>query len=276
MSLTGKEIRMKRLIDEDNACLICALDHGMTSPDFLEPLSNMKRLTREAVRGGANVFMLGRNYARVCVSEFRKDTSLAFMLTASSARHPEVNLTAEIGGAEEALRFGADAVVVYVALATSQDKSTIEFVARVAAECESLGLPFIAQAEYPNIYMPKNKQKQLGADYLLYNARICAELGADIIKTNWPDSQEQFARTVRAVSPIPVVIAGGHRVSDRELLVRMEKGMAVGAVGCSVGRNIFLHKNPYAITRALARVIRQKWSATEATRELEEELARCS
>ena len=58
MSLTGKKIRMKRLIDEHNACIICALDHGMTSPNFLEPLANMQNLVREVVKGGANVFML--------------------------------------------------------------------------------------------------------------------------------------------------------------------------------------------------------------------------
>jgi len=272
MSLTGKKIRMKRLIDEHNACIICALDHGMTSPNFLEPLANMQNLVREVVKGGANVFMLGRNYARICISEFRKDTSLAFMLTATSARHPEKNLTCEIGSVEEALRFGADAVVVYVALATGQDKSTIEFVARVGAECEALGVPFIAEAEYPNIYMPKTEQKKFGADYLLYNARICAELGADIIKTNWPGSQEEFAKIVKAVSPIPVVIAGGHKVSARELLERMEQGISVGAVGCSVGRNIFLHESPFAMTRALSRVIREKWTAKEALEELQEEL----
>ncbi len=272
MSLAGKKIRMKRLIDEHNACIICALDHGMTSRDFLDPLANMPKLVGEAIKGGANVFMLARNYANICASEFKKDTSLAFMLTATTARNPSDNLTTEIGSVEEALCFGADAVVVYVALATKDDKYTLELVARVGAECEALGLPFIAEAEYPNIYMPKGEQKKFGGDYLIYNARICAELGADIIKTNWPEDQEGFARIVRAVCPIPVVVAGGHKTSDMELLERMEQGVSAGAVGCSVGRNIFLHENPFAITRALSRVIREKWKAKEAMEELEEEL----
>jgi fructose-bisphosphate aldolase/2-amino-3,7-dideoxy-D-threo-hept-6-ulosonate synthase len=272
MSLAGKEIRMKRLIDEKGACIICALDHGMTSPEFLTPLADMRGLVRDAVRGGANVFMLGRNYARFCISEFHKDTSLAFMLTASSARHPKANLTAAIAEVEEALYFGADAVVVYVALATEQDKLMIEFVARVGKECEALGMPFIAEAEYPNIYMPVGEQKELGGDYLLYNARICAELGADIIKTNWPGSKEEFAKIVEAVRPVPVVIAGGHKISDAELLKRMEQGIKVGAVGCSIGRNIFLHRSPFAMTRALSRVIREEKKAEEALEELEQKL----
>jgi len=51
----------------------------------------------------------------------------------------------------------------------------------------------------------------------------------------------------------------------------MEQAVAVGAIGCSVGRNIFQHKNPTAITRALCRVIREKWSAREAMAELKEQ-----
>jgi DhnA family fructose-bisphosphate aldolase class Ia len=53
----------------------------------------------------------------------------------------------------------------------------------------------------------------------------------------------------------------------------MEQAIAAGAIGCSVGRNIFMHRSPEAITRALARVIREKWSADKALSALQEELA---
>ncbi|MBI4737536.1 MAG: hypothetical protein HY766_15990, partial [candidate division NC10 bacterium] len=57
MSL-GKQFRMKRVVDEDGTCLICALDHGMTSPTFLPPLADTGARLREAIRGGANVIMM--------------------------------------------------------------------------------------------------------------------------------------------------------------------------------------------------------------------------
>jgi DhnA family fructose-bisphosphate aldolase class Ia len=53
----------------------------------------------------------------------------------------------------------------------------------------------------------------------------------------------------------------------------MEAAMAAGAIGCSVGRNIFMHRSPEAITRALSRVIRERWTADKAAQELEDELA---
>jgi DhnA family fructose-bisphosphate aldolase class Ia len=73
---------------------------------------------------------------------------------------------------------------------------------------------------------------------------------------------------VEAASGLPVVLAGGSRLEDRELLWRMERAMAAGGIGCSVGRNIFMHRSPRVITRALSRVIRERWSADKAYEEL--------
>jgi fructose-bisphosphate aldolase / 2-amino-3,7-dideoxy-D-threo-hept-6-ulosonate synthase len=66
------------------------------------------------------------------------------------------------------------------------------------------------------------------------------------------------------------VLAGGSRLQDRELLWRMERATAAGGIGCSVGRNIFMHRSPEAITRALSRVIREKWTAAKADDELQQ------
>ena len=91
------------------------------------------------------------------------------------------------------------------------------------------------------------------------------------MKTNWPGDQESFARCVEAASGVPVVLAGGSRLEDAELLQRMEQAMEAGAIGCSVGRNIFMHPRPEAITRALSRVIRERWTAAKALQAMSEE-----
>ena len=111
-----------------------------------------------------------------------------------------------------------------------------------------------------------------GFEYLRRNVRLCGELGADVIKTNWPGDQASFGKLVAAANGIPIVLAGGSRLRDEELLGRMEAAMAEGAIGCSVGRNIFMHRSPEAITRALSRVIRERWSAAKALDELARDL----
>ena len=273
MSLLGKQIRMRRLIrQESNSSVICALDHGMTSPRFLDGLYDTRARARQAVAGGANVFMMGRGFAKRCAGEFRRDTALALMLSASAAGRPAGAVITAIGSVEEALTLGADAVVVYTALAGDNEDWMIGYLSEVGEACEALGMPLIAEAEWPNAYQTLDSfSTDLGPDYLMRNARLCAELGADIVKVNWSGDAKSFGEIVRACDA-PVVIAGGTVVSDQELLQRFEEGREVGAIGCSVGRNIFQHQNPEAMTRAIARVFHDKWSAREALDELNETL----
>src|SRR5678815_4803561 len=81
-AITGKTIRLNRLIQkETNTCLICAIDHGMTSPVFLDGLYDTPARVREAIYGGANVLMLSRGTVKDNAHNFKRDTSLALMLT---------------------------------------------------------------------------------------------------------------------------------------------------------------------------------------------------
>jgi DhnA family fructose-bisphosphate aldolase class Ia len=272
-SQVGKSMRLKRVIDPAGVSVICALDHGMTSPTFLEPLSDIAARTKEAVAGGANVIMMSKGMIRLAEPAFSPITSLALLLSASANPEKGQPQVIQIADVEEAARLGADAVVLFTALAGETEAAMIRTLAGVGKECATLGIPFIAEAEFPTTYASVSDLKdQYGFEYLRRNVRLCGELGADIIKTNWPGDEESFAKLVQAANGIPVVLAGGSRLEDDELLGRMESAMNVGAIGCSVGRNIFMHKSPEAITRALSRVIRERWKAEKAIAALHKEL----
>lgn len=268
---TGKSIRLNRLIQkETNTCIICAIDHGMTSPVFLDGLYDTRARVSEAIAGGANVLMLGRGVVKETNDCFKRDTSLAMMLTASAAGKPSGSVVTPIGSVQEALQVAADAVVAYIALAGENEPEAIQYLSALGAACEQMGMPFIAEAEYPNAYQSLNAMGETyGADYLKRNARLCAELGADIVKVNWSGDQKSFGEIINACNR-PVVLAGGSLISDQELLTRMEQARDVGAIGCSVGRNIFQHTNPEAVTRAISRVFRDHWSANNAIQELQD------
>jgi fructose-bisphosphate aldolase/2-amino-3,7-dideoxy-D-threo-hept-6-ulosonate synthase len=270
----GKSMRLKRVIDPAGVSIICALDHGMTSPSFLEPLADIASRVAETVAGGANVIMMSKGMIRVAEPVFSRQTSLAMLLSASATPEGSRPEVVQIGQVEEALRLGADAVVLFTALGGETEAGMIEILSSVGRECEVLGMPFIAEAEFPTTYASVEELKQqYGFEYLRRNVRLCAELGADIVKTNWPGDAASFAKLVEATSGIPVVLAGGSRLEDHELLLRMEQAVEAGAIGCSVGRNIFMHRSPESITRALARVIRERWSADKAHAALREEAA---
>jgi fructose-bisphosphate aldolase / 2-amino-3,7-dideoxy-D-threo-hept-6-ulosonate synthase len=273
----GKAMRMKRVVDPAGVSVICALDHGMTSPTFLEPLAAIEDRTREAVAGGSNVIMMSKGMIRKALPAFGPTTSLALLLSASANPDGDRPEVIQIAAVEEALALGADCVVLFTALGGDTEPSMIDVLAGVGRACAELGMPFIAEAEFPTTYATVEELKQqYGFEYLRRSVRLCAELGADIVKTNWPGDQESFAKLIEATSGIPVVLAGGSRLKDAELLTRMEQAVAAGAIGCSVGRNIFMHRSPEAITRALSRVIRERWSAEKALAGLAEELGAAS
>jgi fructose-bisphosphate aldolase/2-amino-3,7-dideoxy-D-threo-hept-6-ulosonate synthase len=266
-------MRMKRVVDPSGVSIICALDHGMTSPTFLEPLAAIRERTAEAVAGGANVIMMSKGMIRQAEPAFSRETSLALLLSASANAGEERPSVVQVAEVEEAVRVGADAVVLFVALSGEAEAGMIRTLAGVGEACERLGMPLIAEAEFPTTYgTVEDLAEAYGFDYLARNVRLCAELGADIVKTNWPGSGEAFGRLVEATAGIPVVLAGGSRVEDRELLERMQAAIAAGGIGCSVGRNIFMHRDPEAITRALSRVIRERWTAEKAHAALLEEI----
>jgi fructose-bisphosphate aldolase/2-amino-3,7-dideoxy-D-threo-hept-6-ulosonate synthase len=270
----GKAMRLKRVIDPAGVSIICALDHGMTSPTFLEPLADIAMRAAETVAGGANVIMMSKGMIRVAEPAFSPTTSLALLLSASGNPDGDRPQIVQIAEVEEALVLGADAVVLFTALGGETEPGMIDILASVGRECAVLGMPFIAEAEFPTTYATVEALKQqYGFEYLRRNVRLCAELGADIVKTNWPGDPDSFGKLVEATNGIPVVLAGGSRLEDAELLWRMQVAVEAGAIGCSVGRNIFMHRSPEAITRALARVIRERWTAEKAADALRAELA---
>ena len=99
----------------------------------------------------------------------------------------------------------------------------LEYVARVGEACQRWGMPFIAEAEYPTTYQAVEElQGEYGFEYLIRNARLCAELGADLIKSNWPGDAQGFEKIVEATrlprcwrgdpgSPMPSCFGGWRR-----------------------------------------------------------------
>jgi fructose-bisphosphate aldolase/2-amino-3,7-dideoxy-D-threo-hept-6-ulosonate synthase len=95
-------------------------------------------------------------------------------------------------------------------------------------------------------------------------ARVGAELGADIIKTNYTGSTESFIEVVKSC-PVPVIIAGGPKMeADSDVLTMVQDAMRAGAAGISIGRNIFQHKNVLGMTSAIAKIILENLEVDEA------------
>jgi DhnA family fructose-bisphosphate aldolase class Ia len=147
-----------------------------------------------------------------------------------------------LGTVEQALRAGADAVLTYLFVGTGDAEFESDEVARnaaVARECESLGVPMIVEslARGPRAHDP------LAVEWMNLHTRIAAELGADVIKTEYTGDPESMAEVVKTC-PVPILVLGGARQgSDEEELDIVAGAMAAGAAGIFFGRNIFQSGN---------------------------------
>jgi len=242
-----------------------AFSHGTSAPEVLPGLEDPSRMVSAAANGGADCVFLAAGLIDA-VGEVLSETSIgvAVKVSATASRggtpYQEV-LTTSV---ERSLELGADAVVALLPFAPDNEPTVISVTATLGEACGRLGVPFIAEAEYPNSYYgDEDFAKSWGVPYLRRSARLCAELGADIIKSNWTGSTESFSEIVESV-PVPVVVAGGSRVSDLDLLENLQAARAAGAIGCSVGRNIFQHPTPERMVRAIAAVFKEGAGAREA------------
>jgi predicted phospho-2-dehydro-3-deoxyheptonate aldolase len=252
----GKTRRLKRIMQQDNRTVVVPMDHGVTVGP-IQGIINMQEITNKLVKGNADAILVHKGIAK------RIDTGnagLIVMLSGVSNLSPNPNGKVQVCSVGEALRLGADAVSVHVNIGAQDEDKMLANMGKVSEECEHYGLPLLAMM-YPRGPRITNEHD---VSVVAHAARIGAELGADIIKTNYTGKIETF-KVVTEGCPAPVVIAGGPKCkSPDEILQTTADAMQAGAAGLSIGRNIFQCDNPTKITRALAAIVHENASVEEA------------
>jgi len=265
LSEIGKRIRLERIIDrKTRRTVIVPMDHGLS----MGPISGLEEMTsiiNKVADGGANAVVLHKGIVRAGHRGHGRDVGLIIHLSGGTSLGPDPNWKVQVASVEEAIRLGADAVSVHVNVGAPNEPEQLEMLGAVAESCSDWGMPLFAMmyAKGPKV------SNQHDPALVAQAARVGAELGADIIKTVYTGSIETFRKVIRGC-PVPVVIAGGPKMNtDREVLQMTYEAMEAGAIGVSIGRNIFQHENPTAMTRAIARIVHEGATVEEALRELE-------
>ena len=137
---------------------------------------------------------------------------------------------------------------------------------KIACECDDFGMPLLAMM-YPR--GPKIKDSH-APDAVAHAARLGAELGADIIKTNFTGNEETFKQVVESC-PVPVIIAGGPKAeTNLDVLQMVKESINAGGAGLSIGRNVFQHEEPTKMIKALSAIVHKNFSVSEAMKLLGE------
>jgi DhnA family fructose-bisphosphate aldolase class Ia len=159
---------------------------------------------------------------------------------------------------EQALVLDAACVVVNLLLLPDQPevyRACIRNVNALKRECEIMGMPLMVE---PLVMQDNAKGGYMvdgNIELILPLVRQAAELGADIIKADPTTHVQDYHRVIEVAQGAPVLVRGGGRVSDAEILTRTAALMTQGARGIVYGRNVIQHPNPGGMTRALMAVV---------------------
>ncbi len=258
----GKTRRMKRIFQQDNRTVIVPMDHGVTIGP-IAGIENMQTITNQLLAGNVDAILVHKGIAkRIDVGS----AGLIVMLSGMSNLSPNLNAKVQVCSVQEAVRTGADAVSVHVNVGAQDEDKMLQNLGKVAEECDLFGMPLLAMM-YPR--GPKITNEH-APDVVAHAARIGAELGADIIKTNYTGSIETFKGVIESC-PVPVVIAGGPKCKSlQEVLQTTFDSMQAGAKGLSIGRNVFQCESPTNIAKALSAIVHKGASVEQARKILGE------
>ncbi|HPP87661.1 MAG TPA: 2-amino-3,7-dideoxy-D-threo-hept-6-ulosonate synthase, partial [bacterium] len=233
--ILGKKIRLERIMNRLNKkTIIVPLDHGVTVGP-IDGLINLTKTVDQIAEGGANAVIGHLGLPIYGHRNSGKDIGLILHLSASTSLAPDPNSKVLVNNVRRAIKMGADAVSIHINIGAEDEKDMLRDFGNVVEECMEWGMPLIAMM-YPR---GKKINQENDVNVVKHAARVGAELGADIIKTNYTGSPETFAEVIKTC-PAPVIIAGGEKLeSDDDLLEMVYYANQVGGAGISIGRNNF-------------------------------------
>ena len=258
--MVGKKIRLERIIDRNSGrTVIVPMDHGVTVGP-IEGLADMRTAVSKIVAGGANAILMHKGIVRAGHRGTGKDVGLIIHLSGGTSMSPDPNAKELVCSVEEAIKLGADAVSVHINLGAETDREMLGQLGYVSERCLQWQMPLVAMMYTRG---PKIKNEYDVAN-VKHAARVGAELGADIVKVVYTGSVDSFAEVVNGC-PVPVVIAGGEKMSSDEDIFRMvEDALKAGAAGLSIGRNAFQHREPEKMIQALSKMVHNNAGIDEA------------
>ncbi|MCD6492745.1 MAG: 2-amino-3,7-dideoxy-D-threo-hept-6-ulosonate synthase [Archaeoglobaceae archaeon] len=259
MSIIGKKIRIERIVNRQSGnTVIVPMDHGV-SMGPIEGLKDMPKIINAVAEGGANAVVIHKGIVPFGHRGYGKDVGLIVHLSGSTSLSPDPNEKVLVCSVEEAIKLGADAVSVHINVGSKTEAKQFRILGEISKECMEWGMPLLAM-----MYPRGDGIDQFSEKAVSLAARVGAELGADIVKTNFTGDVESFKRVTEGC-PIPVVVAGGPKMgSEEEILKMVEMAMETNARGVAIGRNVFQAANPTKMTRAISMIVHENASSREA------------
>ena len=269
-----KEIRLQRLF-QNGGCLDIAIDHGVCNePSFLDGLEDMPGVVDTLVQAKPDAIQM--NFGQADLLQRRPGRSKPALVMRMDMGNPYNATVHRVMWALlqnkndpvlPAVQMDASCVVVNLFMLPNEPdlfRQCVENISIVRADCDKYGMPLMIE---PLVMRPHSEKGGYMVDgdteKIVTLVRLAREMGADIIKADPTDDTSMFHRVVEAAR-CPVLVRGGGREDLKQVFARSRELLNQGAVGMVYGRNVYQHKNPGAVVRALMAMIHDGASADDA------------
>ena len=253
----GMQSRLARIFrpaadrPDSRRTVMLAIDHGY----FQGPTTGLERVDLSIVPllPYADALMTTRGMTRSTVPP-ALDTPIVLRASGGPSVLKDLSNEQVAVSMEDAARINASAVAVQVFIGGEFETQSVHNLTRLVDEGQRYGIPVLAVTAV-------GRELTRDARYLRLATRICAELGAQFVKTYYC---EQDFDTVTAACPVPLVMAGGKKLPELDALTMAYNAISQGAAGVDMGRNIFQSETPEAMIRAIRAVVHESVKPDEA------------
>lgn len=274
-----KNYRLNRLFNaKSGRCFDVAIDHGFfNQPGFLTGIEDMQRAVETVVKAGPDAVQLTTGQARhLQIMAGRQKPSLVLRTDVANVYGRELPIEALSAMIDQptlqAVRLDAACMCVnlfQIPGAPGVTNQCIENICALKLESDHYGMPMMVE---PLVFRPNSEAGGYMVDgdlvKIQHLVRQAVELGADIIKADPTDDVSVYHKVVEAAAGVPVLVRGGGKAPDEEILDRTEALIKQGVSGIVYGRNVVQHANPGGMVAALMAIVHDGASAKQASRYL--------
>jgi DhnA family fructose-bisphosphate aldolase class Ia len=262
--MSRKTHRKNHIFKEDKKTLIIAMDHGNMF-NVLPAMKYPEKIISEIASSGADAFLSTVGLLNNFADSFKGKGIILRLDGACSHLGYKQKPIRTVVKVEDAVRLGADAVISMGYPGSEWEDEILSDLSRNILDADKWNIPLIAEM-LPRGF--EGGEDSRTPENIQFACRQGAELGADIIKTEYTGSQKTFSKLCESVYVPVVILGGGKMISERKLLTDIKDALESGASGVAMGRNIWGHETPSRYTSAIAKIIHEDCSVECALKEL--------
>lgn len=248
----GMKNRLGRIFNpKSGRTVMLAVDHGY----FQGPTTGLERIDLNILPlvPYADTLMLTRGILRTIVSPSISQ-SIVMRVSGGTSILKELSNEEIAVDIEDSIRMNVCAMAVQVFIGGEYERQSIINMTKMVDQGTRYGIPTLAVTAV-------GKDMARDARYFRLATRICAELGAHYVKSYYI---EEGFETVTASCPVPIVMAGGKKIPEKDALTMAYNAVQQGASGVDMGRNIFQSESPVAMIQAVKAIVHENETPEKA------------